>query len=37
MHDDVTLHMDAPVERVWSLITDITRIGEFSPETFEAE
>ena len=37
MHDDVTLHMDAPVERVWSLVTDITRIGEFSPETFEAE
>lgn len=29
--------MDAPVERVWDLVTDVTRIGEFSPETFEAE
>jgi uncharacterized protein YndB with AHSA1/START domain len=37
MHDSVTVHMDAPVERVWDLVTDVTRIGEFSPETFEAE
>ena len=29
--------MDAPVERVWDLVTDVTRIGEFSPETFDAE
>lgn len=33
----VTVHMDAPVEKVWELVGDVTRIGEFSPETFEAE
>lgn len=37
MQGDVTVSMDAPIEAVWSLISDITRIGEFSPETFEAE
>lgn len=34
---EVTVHMAAPVERVWALVSDVTRIGEFSPETFEAE
>jgi hypothetical protein len=29
--------MAAPASRVWDLVADITRIGEFSPETFEAE
>jgi len=29
--------MAAPPQRVWELVSDITRIGEFSPETFEAE
>jgi hypothetical protein len=29
--------MAAPAGRVWDLVADITRIGEFSPETFEAE
>jgi uncharacterized protein YndB with AHSA1/START domain len=33
---EVSLHVDAPVEEVWSLVSDVTRIGEFSPETFEA-
>ena len=28
--------MDAPPEKVWALVSDVTRIGEFSPETFEA-
>ena len=37
MHDSVTVHMDASPERVWELVSDVTRIGEFSPETFEAE
>ena len=37
MRGEVTVHMDAPVERVWDLVTDVTRIGEFSPETFDAE
>ena len=29
--------MAAPPSDVWDLVADITRIGEFSPETFEAE
>jgi hypothetical protein len=29
--------MSAPPEKVWDLVSDVTRIGEFSPETFEAE
>ena len=28
--------MEAPPEKVWALVSDVTRIGEFSPETFEA-
>jgi len=37
VHDSVTLHMNAPPERVWDLVSDVTRIGRYSPETFEAE
>lgn len=37
MRDSVTIHMNAPVDKVWALVSDVTRIGEFSPETFEAE
>lgn len=37
MRDAVTVHMRANVEQVWDLVSDVTRIGEFSPETFEAE
>jgi hypothetical protein len=29
--------MAAPADQVWALVSDVTRIGEFSPETFEAE
>ena len=29
--------MDAPPDRVWGLVSDITNTGRFSPETFEAE
>jgi ligand-binding SRPBCC domain-containing protein len=36
MHDSVTLHMVAPPEKVWDLVSDVTRIGSYSPETFEA-
>ena len=36
MTGEVSLHMDAPPEKVWALVSDVTRIGEFSPETFEA-
>jgi Polyketide cyclase / dehydrase and lipid transport len=31
------MHMAAPADRIWDLVADVTRIGEFSPETFEAE
>jgi uncharacterized protein YndB with AHSA1/START domain len=34
---EVSLHMAVPPETVWALVSDVTRIGEFSPETFEAE
>src|SRR4029077_7781549 len=29
--------MAASPERVWELVSDVTRIGRYSPETFEAE
>ena len=29
--------MAAPPERVWDLVSDVTQIGRFSPETFEAK
>ena len=34
---EVTVWMDAPPAGVWDLVSDVTRIGEFSPETFEAK
>jgi|SRR4051794_17812739 uncharacterized protein YndB with AHSA1/START domain len=37
MHDAVTVHIDAPPEKVWELVSDVTQIGRFSPETFEAQ
>jgi hypothetical protein len=37
MRDSVTVTMAAPIEKVWALVSDVTRIGEFSPETFDAE
>jgi uncharacterized protein YndB with AHSA1/START domain len=37
MHDAVTVHIDAPPEQVWALVSDVTQIGRFSPETFEAK
>ena len=33
--DSVTVTMAAPPAAVWALVTDVTRIGEFSPETLE--
>ena len=37
MHAAVTLHIDAEPLRVWELVSDITRMGSYSPEVFEAE
>jgi hypothetical protein len=37
MHDSVTVHMAASPERIWELVSDVTKIGLYSPETFEAE
>ena len=37
MHESVTVHMAAPPERIWDLVSDVTKIGRYSPETFEAE
>lgn len=36
-YGEVTVFMDAPLTAVWDAVSDVTRIGEFSPETFEAE
>ena len=37
MKGSVTVHIAAPPGLVWELISDVTRIGDYSPETFEAE
>jgi hypothetical protein len=37
MQGSVTVHMNASPKSVWDIVSDVTRIGEFSPETFEAE
>ncbi|HZR12622.1 MAG TPA: SRPBCC family protein [Acidimicrobiia bacterium] len=37
MHGSVTVHMSVPPENVWDLVSDVTKIGRYSPETFEAE
>jgi hypothetical protein len=34
---EVSVWMDAAPAEVWDLVSDVTRIGEFSPETFEAK
>ena len=31
------MHMSASPERIWDAVSDVTRIGRYSPETFEAE
>jgi hypothetical protein len=29
--------MNAPADKIWDLVSDVTKIGRYSPETFEAE
>jgi uncharacterized protein YndB with AHSA1/START domain len=36
-HDDVSIDIAAPPERVYALVADITRMGEWSPECFHCE
>ncbi len=35
--DEVSVWMNASPAQVWALVSDVTRIGEFSPETFEGK
>lgn len=37
MRDSVSVRMAASADAIWALVSDVTRIGEFSPETFEGE
>lgn len=34
---EVRIHIDAPPERVWSLLADLDRMGEWSPECYRVE
>jgi Polyketide cyclase / dehydrase and lipid transport len=36
MQGAVTVHVNAAPAVVWPIVSDVTRIGELSPETFEA-
>ena len=37
MTGSASMHVDAPPATVWALISDVTRMGEWSPETYRAE
>jgi hypothetical protein len=37
MNESVTVHMAAAPGDIWALVSDVTKIGRYSPETFEAE
>jgi hypothetical protein len=37
MQGSVTVRMAAPADTIWELVSDVTKIGLYSPETFEAE
>ena len=32
-----SIHVDAPPEKVWAAVTDVSRMGEWSPETLKGE
>ena len=33
----MNLYIDAPPDKIWELVSDITKMGEYSPEVIEAE
>lgn len=37
MQGSVTVHMNASPEAVFALVSDVTRVGSYSPETFDAQ
>lgn len=37
MRAAVTVHMDCSPDQAWALVSDITKMGEYSPEVVEAE
>jgi hypothetical protein len=37
MREAVSVHIDASPDRIWELVSDVTKIGRYSPETFEAK
>jgi hypothetical protein len=37
MEGQVTIHVNAPADSVFALVSDVTRMGEWSPETTGAE
>ncbi|MDQ2706126.1 MAG: SRPBCC family protein [Actinomycetota bacterium] len=37
MRDSVTVHMAAPADKIWALVSDVTNTEQYSEETFEAE
>jgi len=36
MQGSETVHVDVPSDRLWSMVSDVTRMGSWSPETYEA-
>ncbi len=37
MEGSATVHMAAPADKIWDLIADVRKTGQFSPEVMEAE
>ncbi|HYZ93162.1 MAG TPA: SRPBCC family protein [Actinomycetota bacterium] len=37
MRGEVSIHIDAPPERVWSLVSDVIRMGNWSPVCYRCE
>ncbi|HEX2039227.1 MAG TPA: SRPBCC family protein [Acidimicrobiales bacterium] len=36
MRGEARIRVEAPAEKVWDLVADVTRMGEWSPETYRA-